>query len=136
MPDTGKIKKMRMAFDHFIEACTTIIKEPQDSAPAKATAKAPAKAPAKARHKWSKDDDLTAFYISRFGYSKLPMKEAELVAKLGMPRASFVMKIANFKHLEGESGLSNYSIQSKKIYDSYRQLPEIEIRGIILKILQ
>jgi hypothetical protein len=53
-----------------------------------------------------------------------------------MPRASFVMKIANFKHLEGESGLSNYSIQSKKIYDSYRQLPEIEIRGIILKILQ
>src|SRR5262245_40860746 len=59
------------------------------------------------RHRWSKSEDLVAFYISRYGDSRLPKRQQEIAKILGMTEASLIMRRQNFASLDGKGGLDH-----------------------------
>jgi hypothetical protein len=69
------------------------------------------------QHRWSKEDDIVAFYLYRFGHESLMMTIEEISKRLGMSEASLKMRMGNFKAIDGEGGLSNYAKLSEKIYN-------------------
>jgi hypothetical protein len=81
-------------------------------------------------HKWTRNDDLIAFYVDKFGIDKLPNKpsEAEIAASLGIEPGSFKMRIQNFRALAGKGGLEHFARQSKDVFEEYNSLSEPELR--------
>ena len=78
------------------------------------------------QHKWSKEDDIVAFYLYRFGPKSLMMTFGEISKKFGMSEASLKMRVANFQAIDGAGGLENYAKQSEKIYNEYKNAEQGE----------
>jgi hypothetical protein len=87
------------------------------------------------RHKWSLEDDIVALFLYRFGDQDLPLSAGDIGEKLGMGRGSLVMRIANFRSLDGGNGLRNWSEQSETIYHTHKGSPKEELRALVLRIL-
>jgi len=88
------------------------------------------------RHTWSEDDDLVGFYLYRHGDDDLPMTQAEIANRLGMPESSLIMKRGNFASLDGGNGLSSASAQSRRIYEWHKNTPKAELRRLMLQVIQ
>ena len=84
-------------------------------------------------HAWTASNDLVAFYLERFGTERHSLKDAG--ARLGIPAAAMRMRMANFRALEGEGGLSNASRQSQAVFQRYREATEPELRRRVDGIL-
>ncbi len=65
-----------------------------------------------------------AFYLYRFD-EKTPVTRKSVAEYIGN-MSSLIMRIQNFKAIDtdGESGLCNYSGQSKRVFDKYCHLDE------------
>jgi len=84
------------------------------------------------KHKWSKTDDIVAFYLYKSG----SLKEKELVSKkLGIKLNSMKMRINNFAFLATNKGLSNFSKQSKSVYNSWKDSGLTELKAEYDKIM-
>ena len=76
------------------------------------------------RHLWTLDDDIVAFYLSRHGTRFLPMMEAGIAKRLGMPEGSLGMRRQNFHYLDGRSGLKNAAELSRQVHIRYGKMTE------------
>lgn len=82
------------------------------------------------KHKWSRDDDIIALYLYRFGENEPSESKYALAERLGMGWDSMAMRIANFKSLAGEPGMDHVSNQSRMIYNEFSSMPDDEFRKI------
>lgn len=84
-------------------------------------------------HKWSTHDDLTAFYVCKFGPDRSASSKREVADRLGIPAGSFNMRVGNFKALLGLGGLDNYATQSEAVYNANKDESEAELRESVLR---
>jgi hypothetical protein len=89
----------------------------------------------KSHHKWSVRDDAVAYYLYRFGENSLPLSTDRIGEKLGMGRASLVMRIANFRSLDGGDGLCNWAKQSEEFYHAHKAASQEEMKALVLPLL-
>jgi hypothetical protein len=59
------------------------------------------------KHKWSKKDEIVAFYLYKYSDKELPYSLEIIAKKLGMGINSMKMKLSNFQYLTKGKGLSN-----------------------------
>ncbi len=76
----------------------------------------------KGLHHWTKNDDVVAYYLYRFGADELDLSLEEIAEKLDMSARSMRMRIQNFQALDGKGGLSNAARLSKNVYAGYKML--------------
>lgn len=86
-------------------------------------------------HNWSKEDDIIAFYLYRYGPESLMMTLESISQKLGMSASSLRMRVGNFKALDGDGGLQNWAKQSEKVYQDYKKHFRGELLNIVNQIL-
>ena len=69
-----------------------------------------------AKHRWLKEHDHIAFYLyyKKIKSEKVLIKSANII---GCPVSSLKMRISNYSYLDKGTGLKNYSILSKNVYD-------------------
>lgn len=87
------------------------------------------------KHEWTEDDDIVALYLYRFGPDDLPISVGEIGERLGMGAGSLRMRIGNFRAIDGQGGLENAAIQSRKIYETNAKTSKDELRTKVLLIL-
>jgi 5-methylcytosine-specific restriction protein A len=88
------------------------------------------------KHEWTEDDDIVALYLYRFGPDDLPISVGEIGDRLGMGAGSLRMRIGNFRAIDGQGGLDNAAIQSRKVYESHAKTSKDELRAKFLLILE
>jgi hypothetical protein len=84
-------------------------------------------------HKWNTHDDLTAFYVCKFGPDGIASSKREVADRLGIPAGSFNMRVGNFKALLGLGGLDNYAQQSAAVYNANKDKSEADLRESVLR---
>ena len=79
-------------------------------------------------HTWTEDDDVIGYYLYRFGDIYSTFTKQEIAESRGISWASMSFKIGNFEYLDtnGRSGLSGYSTQAERIYNKFKEMPDIE----------
>jgi len=85
-------------------------------------------------HVWRWEDDVVAFHLFRAGTDEAGLAGVERA--LGISPAAMRMRIANFQALAGGGGLANASAQSRAVFEKYRGTPDVELRGMALRILR
>jgi hypothetical protein len=88
-----------------------------------------------AQHRWTEDDDVVAFYLSRHGTRRLPLMEAGIAKHLGVLESSLARRRANFAHLDGRPGLPHAAKLSQRIHQQYVSATEAELRPLVLRVL-
>lgn len=86
-------------------------------------------------HRWSKEDDVVAFYLYKFGKGNLSHSIESICNKLGMSSASMKMRISNFSYIDKKQGLKHYGKLSVKIYEEFKHHSELELRNLVEMIL-
>lgn len=86
-------------------------------------------------HKWTKNDDIVAFYLYRFNMGGLNFSIEEIAEQLGMSEASLKMRISNFKFVDVGEGLKNYAQLTKEVFLEFRSLSKNEHQAEVKKIL-
>jgi hypothetical protein len=81
-------------------------------------------------HDWTESDDLAALYLYKYGNPQRRPTVEDVARDRGMSPASLLMRIANFKAMDGGAGLPNWSQQSEAVYQRYGQLSETELRAL------
>lgn len=87
------------------------------------------------KHEWTENDDIIALYLYRFGLEDLPLGIGEIGDRLGMGAGSLRMRIRNFRAIDGQGGLENAAIQSRKIFEANAKASKGELRTKLLSIL-
>lgn len=87
------------------------------------------------QHAWSKDDDLVAFYLFKFGDGDLGKDTKEIGELLGMGAGSLKMRIGNFRAIDGGGKLDHSAKQSRFIYERFNNASHEELRDKILPII-
>ena len=86
-------------------------------------------------HRWTKDDDIVAYYIYRYGTNSVFKTVKDISEILGLSESSLKMRIANFKAIDGNGGLKNYAKQSEEVYHKFkstsRELHLKEVNAIL-----
>ena len=77
-------------------------------------------------HKWTKNDDIVAFYLYRFNVGGLNFSIEEIAVQLGMSEASLKMRISNFKAVDGRGGLKKYAKLTKEVFFEFKSLSKRE----------
>ncbi|BCY18045.1 MAG: hypothetical protein GYA12_05840 [Chloroflexi bacterium] len=67
-------------------------------------------------HIWSEKDDIIAPYIYLYGTSKLGMNIEKVGLSQGIPVISLKKRISNIKAIDTGNGLSNFALQTERIY--------------------
>jgi len=88
-----------------------------------------------ARHRWTKDDDVVAFYLSRHGTRHLPLMEAGIAKRLGVTEGSLARRQANFAYLDGRPGYDHVAKQSRRIHQQHAKVTETQLRALVLRVL-
>jgi hypothetical protein len=103
-----------------------------------------------AQHCWTEDDDVVAFYLSRFQGTRFLGVSLATIAKVlsertppdggravTMSEHSLSMRIGNFDHLAGKPyGWSNFAPnKSGRIYEKYKNATIVELRSMVIQIL-
>jgi hypothetical protein len=91
------------------------------------------------KHDWTKNDLMIAYYITKWDYSGLGIDENDIVDSV-IPNTtvhSLNMQVANFRHLLNIDGykLSDSSKLMGEIVDKYESTPMLEVRKIVLDII-
>jgi hypothetical protein len=87
------------------------------------------------KYSWTKDDDIVAFYLYRFDTDGLASSVEEIAHQREMSAASLIMRIANFKAIDGGGGLQNYAKQSQKVFLELNSLSKAEHQSEVKRIL-
>jgi hypothetical protein len=88
-----------------------------------------------AQHRWTENDDVVAFYLSRHGTRRLPLMEAGIAKRLGMSEGSLARRQANFAYLDGRPGFDHVAKLSRRIHQQYEKATEAELRPLVLRVL-
>jgi hypothetical protein len=86
-------------------------------------------------HRWTEEDDIVALFLYKFGDSDLPDTQDKIGGFLGMGPGSLLMRIANFRSIDGQAGLKYPARQSRLIYERYNHLPQGRLHALILGVL-
>ena len=89
---------------------------------------------ARTRHRWTEGDDLVTLYLFRFGEGRIGTTKG-LGERLGMGAGSMRMRLGNFRALAGRGGLGNAARQSALVWERLGDLPEPELRRLVLEYL-
>lgn len=76
------------------------------------------------RHDWTIKDEVIALFLYKFGEEDLIFDIPGIASKLGMSKDSLKAKIENFKFLDTGKGLSNFSKNSKQVYEDFKNAPK------------
>ena len=87
------------------------------------------------QHKWTKEDDIVAYYLYRAGADSFVLGTKEISRALGMTESSLKMRIANFMAIDTGHGLKNAAIASKELYDAYKDIPIEDHKEEFIKIV-
>jgi hypothetical protein len=89
-------------------------------------------------HRWSDDDNLIAYCLYRLGTNEqaLGITPKAIGEVLGTGYDSLAIKVANFKAIDGDGGMSGYSQQAKEIYQRHCNLTNAELRELGIVALQ
>lgn len=89
------------------------------------------------KHKWSKEDDIVALYLYKFGEKNLTHSIEDICKKLGIILASMNMRIENFRYIDtnGDMGLENYAKLSRKVYEEYKNYLQSDLALLVKSIL-
>ena len=85
------------------------------------------------KHKWTKEDNILAFFLYK-DKSDIDITKKFILKYTNISPNSLKMKFSNFKFLEGKRGLEHASKDSKEVYKDYKNNSE-ELRKKCLKIL-
>lgn len=85
--------------------------------------------------KWTKEQDFLAFYFYRTGERMDAQKVDKICRLMRLEKSSLRMRIGNFKHLDGKSGLNHPAKMSKATFEKYRYSSVEEIEKIAAQIL-
>jgi hypothetical protein len=102
-----------------------------------------------AQHCWTEDDDVVAFYLSRFQgirflgiglatIAKILSERPQPNGKPAVPMSSVSLsyRIGNFDYLDGKPGWSNYAPnKSGLVYEKYKNASIVELRSVVIQIL-
>lgn len=89
-------------------------------------------------HRWTKSEDMVAFYLSRHGDSQLGLQLTEIAQRVGIKPGTMKMRMSNFRSLEPNAApgeLNKPSRQTRAVFEEYGHMTEIELRPLILDIL-
>ena len=86
-------------------------------------------------HRWSKEDDVVAFYLYKYDKGNLSYSIEGTSNQLGMSSASMKMRIRNFESLDKYKGLKHYAKLSEKVYEEYKNHSEPKLRKLVDSIL-
>ncbi|WP_238882030.1 hypothetical protein [Clostridium sp. YIM B02551] len=87
------------------------------------------------RHKWSIVDDIIAFYLYKYSTKEVNYTYDEISNKLGMSTDSLKMRRANYESLDKNTGLSDVSKQTVKVFECFKDIDSNEFRAIVEKLL-
>ena len=87
-------------------------------------------------HRWTEEDDIVTLYLYKFGNSDIPFSLEEIGKRLGRGVSSPIMRIANFKAVDGKGGLGHFGQQSLGIYERYKETPKDELKSLVIEILR
>jgi hypothetical protein len=87
-------------------------------------------------HRWTEDEDVVTLYLHRHGDETLPMKQAEIANRFGIPKGSLGMRKRNFAYLDGRGRLNHPAKMSRRVHDRLGRLNEPELRALVLRVLQ
>ena len=88
------------------------------------------------RHKWTKEDDILAFYLYRYGeYNLISLKS--VAQHIGFTNTdSLEIRIQNFRAVDKRGGLKNYAKLTKQVYDEYKNLDQETHKKKCLEIMR
>lgn len=89
-------------------------------------------------HEWSKEDNILAFYYTKYGTYGLYLKDENSLAKwIGSSLGSLKMQSANFRGLMGESerALSDYSKLQAEVYNEYGNTSKMALMKVAKRII-
>ncbi len=73
------------------------------------------------QHNWTYNDDIVAFFLSRYGLDSLLIDIKAIGKKLGMSPGSMRMRTQNFKYIEYGEGLNHPARLSKEVFRDYQK---------------
>ena len=89
-------------------------------------------------HEWTKEDNVLAFYYTKYGTYGLYLTDEKQLAKwIGSSLGSLKMQSANFRGLMGESerALSDYSKLQSEVYNEYGNMSKMELMKVAKLII-
>jgi len=89
-------------------------------------------------HEWTKEDNILAFYYTKYGTYGLYLKDEGSLAKwIGTSLGSLKMQSANFRGLMGESerALSDYSKLQAEVYNECGDMSKMELMKLCKSII-
>ena len=100
------------------------------------------------QHSWTKQDDIIAFYLSKFHADRFLGISLARIAKIlserplpdgsaAVPMSAFSLsrRMSNFDYLDGKGAYSNYAKLSRAVYEEYKNASIIELRSLAIQIL-
>ncbi len=92
-------------------------------------------------HHWTWGDDVTTFYVEKFGPSLTGLDEMQIARLIGVQRSTFNMRKGNFRHLIGKDqgvkvGLNHPAQQSVDVYEQYKTLDKPTLLRIVMEYLE
>ena len=89
-------------------------------------------------HEWTKEDNVLAFYYTKYGTYGLYLTDEKQLAKwIGSSLGSLKMQSSNFRGLMGESerALSDYSKLQSEVYNEYGNMSKMELMKVAKLII-
>ena len=87
-------------------------------------------------HKWTKENDILAFYLFRFGEDSL-ISLNSVARHIGFnDTSSLKIRIQNFQAVSGQGGLKNYAKLTKQVYNDYSNVTQNILRKKCLQIME
>lgn len=87
------------------------------------------------RHSWTKEDDIIALYLYKYGNKEINNTYDNISKKLGMSKGSLSMKRKVYKHLDNKPGLCDGSKQITKVFELYKRIDRKMYKEIVEKLL-
>lgn len=87
-------------------------------------------------HIWSEDDDIIAFYLSRYSTKLINFTYVKISNKLGMSIGSLNMRTKIYKHLDNKpGGLCNAPEQTIIVFERLKGIDSSIYKEIVEKLL-
>lgn len=81
--------------------------------------------------KWNKNQDIVAYYLFRCGETKTRVEKEELGQKFGIEADALRMRMANFRYLSGQGGLSHPAKMSQQTFQEFQSTSVVELDSIV-----
>ena len=86
--------------------------------------------------KWTKQQDMVAYYLYRSRDSKNNKERDEMGEKIGIVPKTLRMRMKNFQFLDGRGGLNKPAQMSKETFAAHQHLSLEELGNVVSKFFQ